>query len=182
MLCARDGAGAPVNGDGREAAMGLEIERKFLVTGDSWRVLAGPGVFMKQGYLSAERRCTVRVRLAVPVHSNGCDQQAWLTVKGPAQGGVRLEFEYAIPPADAVAMLPLCGTHLIEKTRFRVPHEGRSWEVDVFAGANEPLVLAEIELDNAGQEILVPDWVGAEITDDERYHNASLARCPYRSW
>ena len=78
--------------------------------------------------------------------------------------------------------MPLCGSLTLRKTRYRVPQAGRLWEVDVFAGANEPLVLAEIELESAEETVALPDWVGLEVTEDERYHNTSLARFPYGRW
>lgn len=165
--------------------MGLEIERRFLVPGDGWRNMAGRGMSIRQGYLNAERRNTVRVRLALdetdhPVAATG--DRAWLTIKGPATGAVRQEFEYAVPICDAVDLLQLCGPLVIEKTRYRVPHAGRTWEVDVFGAANSPLVLAEVELESADAEVALPGWIGAEVTDDERYHNASLARRPFSRW
>jgi adenylate cyclase len=154
--------------------MPLEIERKFLVRDDRWRAAADPGTAIVQGYLCAERARTVRVRTAAG--------RAWLTIKGPATGAVRQEFEYELPAHDAPALLALCGPLLVEKIRYRVPHAGLVWEVDVFAGGNRPLVLAEIELPAADAAVALPDWAGREVTGDHRYHNASLARRPYGAW
>lgn len=154
--------------------MGREIERKFLVTGDAWRAAADAGTVMQQGYLSTEPDRTVRVRRA--------GEQAWLTIKGRAAGATRAEFEYAIPVADAAELLDLCEPVVIAKTRYRVAHAGRTWEVDVFAGENAPLVLAEVELESEDAVVERPGWVGAEVTDDHRYHNASLSREPYARW
>lgn len=150
--------------------MGLEIERRFLVTGDGWRHGARPGAVV-QGYLSTDPRRVVRVRLA--------DGGAWLTVKGPADGPARAEFEYPVPPEDARELLALCGDAVIEKLRWRLRHAGRDWVVDEFAGANGGLVLAEIELAAADQPFALPPWVGAEVTGDHRYSNASLALRPW---
>ena len=156
--------------------MAREIERKFLVAADGWRAGAH-GVRYRQGYLSAgsDARCTVRVRVA--------GEEAFLTVKGPASGGARDEYEYPIPVADAEEMLSrLAAGGTVEKTRHRVPFAGRTWEVDEFAGENAPLVVAEVELESVGAAVSLPAWVGREVTDDPRYTNASLALRPYSGW
>lgn len=150
-----------------------EIERKFLVAADDWRGET-VGVPIRQGYLSRGIGTTVRVRRA--------GAQARLTIKGPVSDGVRPEFEYDIPAAEAEQLLALCGTALVEKTRYEVPHRGHVWEVDVFEGRNAGLVVAEIELDSVGELVELPDWVGTEVTDDPRYLNASLAERPFRDW
>ena len=152
--------------------MALEIERKFLVRGQAWRAAAG--VACCQGYLSRERSCTVRVRLA--------GDQAFLTVKGPGKGIVRPEFEYAIPVDDARQLLELCAKPLIEKTRRVIPYHGFRWEVDEFFGANQGLVVAEIELESPDQPFDRPDWVGEEVTDDPRYRNVNLVARPFSVW
>lgn len=151
--------------------MGIEIERKFLVAGEGWRRAArGPGLRMRQGYLAAggADQPSIRVRLA--------GERAWLTVKGPG-GRVRAEFEYPIPPREAEAMLALCPLAVLGKTRFEVPHQGRVWTVDVFdaPAALAGLALAEIELADGAEEPELPDWLGAEVTEDPRYSNAALA-------
>ena len=154
--------------------MAQEIERKFLVMGDAWRKLA-EGVVYRQGYLSTVKERTVRVR------SEG--DKGYLTVKGITIGAKRTEFEYAIPVADADAMLEeLCVQPLIEKTRCKIPFEGLIWEVDEFVGDNEGLVVAEVELGNEDQEIRLPEWIGDEVTDDPRYFNTNLVAHPYKSW
>jgi len=156
--------------------MAKEIERKFLVAGDGWRPGAR-GVPYRQGYLGAgaNASCTVRARVA--------GQRAFLTVKGRASGGVRDEYEYPIPVADAKEMLErLCVGGRVEKLRHRVPFAGRTWEVDEFTGENAPLVVAEVELDRIDAEVSLPPWVGLEVTDDPRYTNAALARDPYSRW
>lgn len=155
--------------------MGVEIERKFLVASEAWRTPGLKGVRYRQGYLASEGGCTVRVRVSVA--------RAVLGVKGRQQGLTRLEYEYDIPAGDAEAMLDaLCRHPPIDKTRYRVPHAGRTWEVDVFHGENEGLVLAELELSREDEAFEKPGWLGLEVSRDPRYRNARLAERPYRSW
>jgi adenylate cyclase len=153
-----------------------EIERKFLVAGDGWR-LGAQGVAYRQGYLSAgaDAGCTVRARIA--------GERAWVTIKGRAVDGARDEYEYPIPVVDAEEMLErLCTGGRIEKLRYRVPFAGHTWEVDEFTGENAPLVVAEVELDRIDAEVTLPPWVGLEVTYDPRYTNAALAQFPYSRW
>ena len=152
--------------------MAVEIERKFLV--DSTRLILGdaPASHLKQGYLSVTP--TVRVRAS--------DTEAWLTIKGTTHGISRSEFEYRIPLPDALELLTLCEDRVLEKTRYRVQHSGRTWEVDHFHGANAGLVLAELELETEDDVFGVPDWVTAEVTGDQRYSNSSLVQYPYGTW
>jgi CYTH domain-containing protein len=153
--------------------MATEIERKFLVR--DLQALAGvDGIAYRQGYLSTEADRTVRVRRA--------GAHAFITVKGRSHGATRAEFEYEIPIADADAMLGLCIPPIIEKVRHRIEHSGRVWEVDVFGGVNEGLVVAEVELPSADAEVALPPWVGDEVTDDPRYFNANLIAHPFRDW
>jgi adenylate cyclase len=153
--------------------MGLEIERKFLVTGTAYRT-ATAGVLTRQGYLSRVPGRTVRVRIA--------GNQGFLTVKGKSQGLSRAEFEYAIPVEDAAALLELCEKPLIEKTRYRIPFGAHTWEVDEFHGANAGLVVAEVELESAAEEPALPPWVGREVSGDARYVNANLVKKPFSTW
>lgn len=152
-------------------AMGIEIERKFLVAGEGWRAaVRGAGTEMRQGYLAAggPGLPSVRIRLM--------GERAVLTVKGPG-GKVRAEFEYPVPAADAAAMLALSPLAELAKTRFEVMHEGHLWTVDEFhaPAALRGLVLAEVELDSEEVDPPLPPWLGAEVTDDPRYSNAALA-------
>ncbi len=154
--------------------MATEIERKFLIRRlpDLESV---PGESMVQGYLRADAGGSVRVRISAA--------GAILNVKGPRRGLARPEFEYPIPEADAREMLATLGVgHTIEKVRYRIPHQGFTWEVDVFGGRNEGLVVAEVELEHAGVLPPLPDWVGAEVSDDHRYSNGYLSRHPFRDW
>ena len=153
--------------------MGTEIERKFLVRDRS--VLDGSaGVPYRQGYLSVDPARTVRVQRA--------GEHAFLTVQGIGDGPSRAEFEYEIPLEDAEALLAICLPSPIVKTRHRVEAGGRTWEIDVFAGENAGLVVAEVELPVADAVVTIPEWAGEEVTGDERYYNSSLARRPFRDW
>ncbi len=150
--------------------MAVEVERKFLVTSDAWRGHA-TGARFSQGYLAIGDDSTVRIRLA--------GDKAFITVKGPTTGMSRPEFEYAIPVADAQVMLrDLCVRPLIEKTRYDVPFAGKTWSVDVFDAENAGLVVAEVELLHAEEQVELPPWVGEEVTDDPRYRNSALVSAP----
>lgn len=154
--------------------MPTEIERKFLVVNDDWRV-PGTGTDFRQGYLSTEPGRSVRIRLA--------GDSAFITVKGISSGASRAEYEYAIPADDAAELLDnLCLSPLIEKTRYWVEHAGHTWEIDEFRGDNAGLVIAEVELDSEDQAVTLPHWAGREVTADTRYYNASLVTRPYCEW
>lgn len=154
--------------------MGTEIERKFLVTDDTWRG-RGTATPFRQGYLSTVKERTVRVRAA--------GDEGTLTIKGITVGASRTEFEYPIPLEDAHVMLDeLCEQPIIEKTRHVVDVDGTTWEIDEFAGVNEGLVVAEVELDSPDEQFTSPDWLGDEVTDDPRYFNANLIAHPYSEW
>ncbi len=152
--------------------MGIEIERKFLVTGDEWREY--PATRYVQGYLNRDKKRTIRVRIG--------DKSAFLTIKGPTVGASRHEFEYPIPVNDAQSILELCEQPLVEKYRRNVPFGGFTWEVDEFLGANAGLVVAEIELEAVDQPFEKPDWIGQEVTEDSRYYNSNLSLTPYSTW
>ncbi len=154
--------------------MGIEIERKFLVEGDGWKAAIGDGLECRQGYLATGPEKTVRVRII--------GEQAFLTIKGATSGISRSEFEYGIPVADAIELLKLCGDAVVEKTRYSITHGGMVWELDVFSGANEGLVMAEIELESEAQPFDLPDWAGQEVSGAPRYYNACLARNPFTKW
>lgn len=161
--------------------MATEIERKFLVKGENWRRQNQPeaalttGTLYRQGYLSTKKGCTVRVRLV--------GNQGYLTIKGLTQGFSRAEYEYPIPAEDAREMLDkLCDRPLIEKTRHKIEYAGLIWEVDEFAGENQGLIIAEVELTDENQIIELPDWIDKEVSDDPRYFNANLVQHPYSQW
>ena len=155
--------------------MAQEIERKFLVTNDNWRKLA-KGQPYCQGYLAtAEPGQSVRVRIV--------GDQGFLTIKGPAQGVTRAEFEYSIPVTDAEKMLDtLCQRPFIQKTRYRLPIDDVVWEIDVFEGDNAGLSVAEVELHSEAQPFEQPDWLGEEVSGQTRYYNSSLVKNPYSNW
>lgn len=153
--------------------MGKEIERKYLVDPSVWRP-KDSGVRMRQGYLNSAKERTVRVRLA--------GERAFLTVKGPNDGIVRAEFEYEVPVADAKELLDLCEQPLIEKIRYCESFGQRLWEIDCFFGANEGLLMAEVELEREDEQPQLPKWAGEEVSDDPRYYNANLIAHPYGTW
>lgn len=154
--------------------MGREIERKFLVIGDDWRRRA-TGTTIRQGYLCSLEERSVRVRVA--------GDRGTLTIKGRTVGATRAEYEYEIPVGEAEELLnELCERPLIEKTRYLVENADDTWEVDVFAGDNAGLTVAEIELEDEGQPVVLPDWIGEEVTGDPRYLNANLFKHPFRRW
>jgi CYTH domain-containing protein len=153
--------------------VGNEIERKFRVD-PAWRP-PNDGVAFEQGYLSSVPERVVRVRIE--------GKSAKLTVKGATKGITRSEYEYAIPVEDAALMLrELCEQPVIAKRRYLVEHAGHTWEVDVFAGANAGLVIAELELHTEDETFEKPPWLREEVSDDPRYYNSNLAKTPYTKW
>jgi CYTH domain-containing protein len=154
--------------------MKIEIERKFLLSDEAWRDGAR-GVLYRQGYLCTDPERTVRVRLG--------GEAAILAIKGAGDGLARPEFEYPIPAEEAALLLDsLCLQPLVEKYRYLVPFAGLTWEIDEFLGANAGLLLAEVELTRADQAVVLPPWIGREVTGDHRYYNAWLARHPFTTW
>ena len=153
--------------------MGTEIERKFLLKNDSWRE-GVTGIEICQGYAQLPNG-VFRVRIY--------GDKAFLTVKGKLEGLSRAEFEYEIPINDARAMLEtVCEKPYIQKQRFLVEFDQKTWEIDEFYGENEELTLAEIELDSETETFHLPDWAGKEVTDDLRYYNSNLVTNPYCNW
>ena len=154
--------------------MATEIERKFLLKNEGWRNLA-EGVHYRQGYLHADRKRSVRVRIA--------GTTGYLTIKGATVGLGRSEYEYTIPLEEAKAMLDeLCPQPQIEKIRYTISHKGFTWEIDEFLGLNQGLIMAEIELEDEAQSFPMPDWIGEEVSGDTRYYNAALCKNPYSQW
>ncbi|MCH2182860.1 MAG: CYTH domain-containing protein [Mariniblastus sp.] len=152
--------------------MAVEIERKFLVARDDFP--DGPSVLIRQAYLTREPGRTVRVRVF--------DEEGWLTVKGERVGASRPEFEYSIPLGDARQLIDLCLPFAVEKRRFLVSHGNHVWHVDQFLGKNSGLLLAEIELQSEEEVFQMPEWIGREVTGDERYLNSYLSIYPFQSW
>lgn len=149
--------------------MAKEIERKYLVISQTYRETYIDKFDIKQGYINLSRKCTVRVRVK--------GNQAFITVKGLTDGCERDEWEYPIPMTDAAEMLERVAVGgLISKTRYVVEHGGLKWEIDEFHDQLEGLVVAELELPSADFKIPVfPDFIGKDVTGDERYYNSSLA-------
>jgi CYTH domain-containing protein len=158
--------------------MNIEIERKFLLKNNSWKNNSWKkniqGTHYIQGYLSKEEKCTVRVRTA--------GNKAYLTIKGKTSGISRKEFEYEIPHQDALELLKLSKTPLVEKIRYIVKYDNDVWEIDEFLGKNEGLVIAEIELNAENQYFEQPEWLGEEVTGQKKYYNSHLAVHPFSDW
>jgi adenylate cyclase len=159
--------------------MGIEIERKFLLRNDNWKPLVTETHVIKQGYLQsgldASQKSSVRIRVS--------NKKANINIKSVELSAIRQEFEYDIPLHDAEHMLStLCRDVIIEKTRYYVPYAAHLWEVDIFAGANDGLKIAEIELLSIDEPFELPEWIGPEVTHDERYYNIYLLEHPYHEW
>jgi adenylate cyclase len=158
-----------------EVIVSFEIERKFLVIGDGWRAAATEQLQLRQAYLASDGKASIRVRIQD-------NRGATLTIKSRGAELRRLELEYGVPVLEAEAMIPLRHGSVIEKLRHKVPFAGLVWEVDVFAGDNEGLVIAEVELTHEQQPVELPPWVGAEVTRQAQYYNGSLALRPFTTW
>ncbi len=156
--------------------MALEIERKFLVKDDSYRLLAVSSSHIRQGYICAQNGRTVRVRIR--------DDKAYLTIKGPSDNGglSRFEWEKEISLEDGEDLMRLVQEGLIDKTRYLVPSGKHVFEVDEFYGQNQGLVVAEVELESENEEFLCPSFIGKEVTGDHRYYNSALSVHPYSTW
>ncbi|MCR5758335.1 MAG: CYTH domain-containing protein [Selenomonas sp.] len=152
--------------------MAKEIERKFLVR-ENWQP-QNQGIRIEQGYLSTVPERTVRVRIK--------GNKGYLTIKGKNQGISRAEFEYEIPMEDAKEMLQMAQKPILRKTRYLEVYDGFTWEIDVFAGDNQGLVVAEIELTEEDNVFSKPSWLGQEVSGDVRYYNANLIKHPFSLW
>lgn len=154
----------------------IEIERKFTLKNTNF-LLSVANVFkISQGYLSSLPERTVRVRTK--------NDKGFITVKGKSSenGTSRFEWEKEIDFKEAIQLLSLCEDFIIEKTRYEVKYENHVFEIDVFSGQNEGLMIAEVEIQSELENVLLPDWVDKEVTGDERYYNAYLSNHPYQSW
>ncbi len=167
--------------------MGFEIEKKFLVkdvnnvkafknSGDQGNPEAFKKFQILQGYLCSSPERTVRIRIR--------EERAFLTIKGKSSksGTTRFEWEKEIEIEEARQLLKICQPGLIEKTRYLIKSEKHTFEVDVFHGLNQGLILAEVELHTEDEQFLKPDWLGKEVTGDVRYYNSRLIKKPYNSW
>jgi adenylate cyclase len=169
----------PVSGCKHEQIMAIEIERKFLLKNDDWKPLVTKSCVIKQGYLQsgmeASQKSSIRVRIS--------NDKAYLNIKSVDRIMRRQEYEYVIPLDDAEQMLStLCGEVIIEKTRYYVPYMSHLWEIDVFAGDNDGLQMAEIELSSEDESFEIPGWIGEEVSSDKRYYNIHLLSFPYTMW
>lgn len=146
--------------------MPLEIERKFLVVGDSWRALCSRTEHLKDGLVAASIDRKVRVRVY--------GGHATIAIKSKRIGNLRSEFEYEIPVEDAEALLELCGQFKLEKKRHHIDHKGSNWVVDEYEGILDGITIAEIEMDDVNSDVVLPDWVGCEITNDDNYRKIKM--------
>ena len=156
--------------------MSIEIEKKFLVTDDSYKALAYHSDRIAQGYICREGGNSARVRVR--------GDKGYLTIKGPSpDGGLsRFEWEKEIAVEEAMELLKLCHDGIIDKIRYLVKCGEHIIEVDEFFGENEGLVIAEVELNDANEDFEKPAFIGQEVTGDKRYYNSRLTRFPYKSW
>jgi CYTH domain-containing protein len=155
--------------------MGLEIERKFLVDKDKWnKSVKDKGHIFRQGYILTDPARTIRVRLT--------ENEGFLTIKGLSVNASRSEYEYAIPKQDAKELLDNFCTSIVSKLRYFVNYQGHLWEVDEFLDDNEGLIIAEIELVNEEEAFKLPEWIGREVTTEEKYYNSNLSVNPYKNW
>ena len=155
--------------------MATEIERKFLILNQDWQEYTKSELHIVQGYLATNEFSSTRIRIQ--------NDEANINIKSATLGVTRTEFEYSIPVDDARLMLDnLCIKPVIEKTRFTVKHMDHTWEIDVFSGDNEGLIVAEIELSSADEDFEKPSWIGEEVSNDTRYYNSCLINHPYKDW
>lgn len=155
--------------------MALEIERKFLVIKDKWKdIEKNIIILIKQGYLLTDPSRTIRVRQT--------GNASYLTIKGLNAGATRSEYEYEIPSGDAEELIDKFSISSVIKIRHIIDFKNNKWEVDEFLGDNEGLIIAEIELKDENQEFEKPDWIGTEVTGDEKYYNSNLSVKPFKHW
>lgn len=154
--------------------MGVEIERKFLVNESLLPPLEN-GRYISQGYVETQGLTVVRARVK--------GEKGYLTIKGENKGVRRAEFEYEIPVEDAKEIInSLCGGRCVEKTRYEIQVAKHLWELDIFHGDNEGLIVAEVELSDENEEIELPDWVANEVSNEAKYFNANLLKHPFKHW
>lgn len=155
--------------------MAIEIERKFTIKNNDWQSAVFKKEYYCQGYMVSTEPASVRVRIT--------GDQANLNIKSATLGIQRQEYEYPIPLADAKELLnDLCTKPLIEKTRHFVVVDGKTWEIDVFHGDNDGLIVAEIELEHTDEIFTLPSWADQDVSDDVRYYNVKLVAHPFKNW
>jgi CYTH domain-containing protein len=149
--------------------MPLEIERKFLLANDDWKSHIAQRIHIRDGLIANTNGNKARVRIA--------DAEATITLKSRRSGPIRTEFEYAMPYSDALEILQtMCDGRVLEKIRHVICYAGLSWHVDVYEGILQGVVLAEVELQHADQELDLPSWIGKEVTDDPSYRKVNMER------
>ncbi|MDB9741228.1 CYTH domain-containing protein [Akkermansiaceae bacterium] len=154
--------------------MAKEIEHKFLVRSDDWKATSTEGKIYRQAYMASNP--TVRIRIVD-------ETTGILTLKTKIVGITREEFEYEVPLEDAqVMMASFTSGEIVEKRRHLCVVGGKTWEIDVFSGSNEGLIVAELELQSEDEPFELPEWVGECVTGDSRYSNSSLSQNPFCSW
>jgi adenylate cyclase len=156
--------------------MSLEIERKFLVKNLDFKTESFEKKYLKQGYLNADKNRTVRIRIA--------DEKAFITIKGKSNkaGTTRFEWEKEIPFSEAEELLLLCEPCIIEKHRYLIKKGTHTFEVDVFLGDNQGLIVAEVELNSENETFEKPTWLGNEVTGELKYYNSSISKLPFKNW
>ena len=155
--------------------MGLEIERKFLVNHAKWAETEKPKEeFYRQGYMLTDPNKTIRVRAT--------DNKGFITIKGKSEGATRAEFEYEIPKEEAIQLLDMFAVSDLTKYRYKILFAEKLWEVDVFLGENEGLIVAEIELSSEDEKFDLPDWAMEEVTGEKKYYNSNLSTLPFKEW
>ncbi len=160
--------------------MGKEIERKYLIKDLNPLNLKDRKDFLsiKQCYLKDDKNFIVRLRLQDSIN----EHKAFITIKGKTKGISRLEYEYEIPYIDALEMIVEFGEKILSKTRYHIEYNNQKFEVDIFEGQNEGLIIAELELKNQNQIVDLPNWIGEEISLDKRYFNNNLLKTPFKTW
>ena len=155
--------------------MALEIEHKFLLKNNDWKKDSHKSVEYKQGYLISDNKRSIRIRVT--------NDEAWINIKSSIIGTHRQEYDYKIPLDEGLEILnTLCEKPQIEKTRHFVTYKQHTWEIDVFTGENEGLIIAEIELTKIGEAFSKPTWIDKEVTYDLQYYNNNLCKNPYKNW
>ena len=155
--------------------MALEIEKKFLVDKNKWEAIEKSNrSFIKQGYILTDSHKTIRIRQT--------DSKSYITIKGSNVGAIRPEYEYEIPYEDAEELIDKFAVSSITKIRYIIEYKNKKWEVDEFLGDNEGLIIAEIELKDENEEFELPEWIGKEVTDIEKYYNSRLSEVPFKKW
>lgn len=156
--------------------MPIEIERKYLVKYNLWNALAKPkGEYYRQGYIVNEMSKTVRVRTT--------ENHGFITIKGKTDNpAVKPEYEYQIPKTEAIELLDGFTENNIEKIRYKIEYQGKIWEIDLFYGDNEGLIVAEIELNSMEESYQIPEWIDREVTHESKYFNSNLSKNPFKNW